>query len=94
MKNKAILTQQNGSFTLNGEPLSREEISVFLDLLDFTVDHRQNDTDFFENAQISLQDVTEEEFDRVYHDFEIWKRVSDLKRESEAQRESAYVETI
>lgn len=94
MKNSVILTQQNGSFNLRGEQLLREELALFFDLLGFDVDHRDDDDSFFANAQISLQEVTQEEFDRVYDDFIIWKRISDVQRESQARLERAYVVTV
>lgn len=94
MRNTAILTQQNGSFDLKGEQLSREELSLFFDLLGFEVDYRDDDDNFFANAQISLQDVTQQELDCVYDDFIVWKRISDVQRESQARRERAYAVTI
>ena len=94
MKNKIVLTHQNSSFNLKGVQLSREELSLFFDLLGFEVDHRDDDGTFFANAQIGLQEVTRQEFDRVYDDFIIWKRVSDVQRETQARHERAYVVTV
>lgn len=94
MKNNAFLTQQNGKFILNGETVSREEVSVLFDLLGFEVDNTQSNESFCENAVISLQTVPQNELDRVYDDFLVWKRVSDLQESSRLRRESLYVETI
>lgn len=94
MKNNAVLTQQNGTLILNGETVSREEVSVLFDLLAFEVDTTQSNEAFYENAVISLKTVPQNELDRVYDDFLIWKRISDLQESSRLRRESAYVETI